>query len=141
MKTDTSAEALEKLASKTMPGDYEMVSVVGEMRKTLRALAAEKRRAREGVTEDDIQAWQYCMNGNWYTTSSDEPWRSKGLPVRALVVAAVWPDGRDEKLSKINSLIGQTRMWCLENPTSLLVETLQEFCNELDAAMQDTDHD
>lgn len=29
-------------------------------------------------------AWQYQQHGQWVTVASDEPWRSKGLPVRPL---------------------------------------------------------
>lgn len=29
-------------------------------------------------------AWQYMLGGQWHTVASDEPWRSKGMPLRAL---------------------------------------------------------
>ncbi|MDX1555487.1 MAG: hypothetical protein R3212_05620 [Xanthomonadales bacterium] len=52
-----------------------------EVERLERALA-ESRERSERLAE--AVAWQYEQNGHWFLVASAEPWRSKGMRVRAL---------------------------------------------------------
>ena len=88
------SESLNVLALNSR-GDYRIYSTYVAWQAWQAALAQQGREVGEPV------AWQYqSRHGDWVTVVSNEPWASKGFPVRAIYTAAPkqqavdgWDDG------------------------------------------------